>query len=293
MNDSPWDSLDPTDTSEPVVEKPRKSGLWKFLAWAGIAFGIIALTNVVTEAQSTKEVIGTCLGAAALIVPALLWFRYEKLDAKAYEEAAENARTYQFLTPEDRALLGGDPSTKPKLVKRRWGIVAFLALLTFSFGGTLLPDEETNNEHPAANADSKPTGNSEATTVTKTIHKTTTASSESTSSQANVPVDHPSNEAGISSLYASQEETYVTEQMPAYESPVPSSTFEEATVEPAPAPAVVPAPVQEPASAPSSGGTSYYANCSEARAAGAAPLYVGEAGYRSGLDRDGDGIACE
>jgi hypothetical protein len=37
----------------------------------------------------------------------------------------------------------------------------------------------------------------------------------------------------------------------------------------------------------------YYANCSEARAAGAAPLYRGDPGYRSGLDRDGDGVACE
>jgi hypothetical protein len=30
-----------------------------------------------------------------------------------------------------------------------------------------------------------------------------------------------------------------------------------------------------------------------ARAAGAAPLRVGEPGYRSGLDRDSDGVACE
>jgi hypothetical protein len=37
----------------------------------------------------------------------------------------------------------------------------------------------------------------------------------------------------------------------------------------------------------------YYANCSEARAAGAAPLHVGEPGYDSHLDRDGDGVACE
>ncbi|EJF40268.1 excalibur domain protein [Schaalia georgiae F0490] len=37
----------------------------------------------------------------------------------------------------------------------------------------------------------------------------------------------------------------------------------------------------------------YYANCSEARAAGAAPLYQGDPGYRPGLDRDKDGIACE
>ncbi|PRZ13949.1 excalibur calcium-binding domain-containing protein [Laceyella sediminis] len=37
----------------------------------------------------------------------------------------------------------------------------------------------------------------------------------------------------------------------------------------------------------------YYANCKEARAAGAAPLYKGEPGYASKLDRDGDGVACE
>ena len=45
----------------------------------------------------------------------------------------------------------------------------------------------------------------------------------------------------------------------------------------------------------SGGGSSgvYYANCKEARAAGAAPLYLGESGYRAELDRDHDGIACE
>ena len=36
-----------------------------------------------------------------------------------------------------------------------------------------------------------------------------------------------------------------------------------------------------------------YANCAEARAAGAAPIRRGEAGYSRKLDRDGDGIACE
>jgi hypothetical protein len=29
------------------------------------------------------------------------------------------------------------------------------------------------------------------------------------------------------------------------------------------------------------------------RAAGAAPLYRGQPGYSSKLDRDGDGVACE
>jgi LPXTG-motif cell wall-anchored protein len=36
-----------------------------------------------------------------------------------------------------------------------------------------------------------------------------------------------------------------------------------------------------------------YASCADAHAAGAAPMRVGEPGYRLGLDRDRDGVACE
>ena len=37
----------------------------------------------------------------------------------------------------------------------------------------------------------------------------------------------------------------------------------------------------------------YYPGCNEVRAAGRAPLYRGQPGYRIGMDGDGDGIACE
>ena len=40
-------------------------------------------------------------------------------------------------------------------------------------------------------------------------------------------------------------------------------------------------------------GGGYYANCSQVRAAGAAPIMAGDSGYSRRLDRDGDGIACE
>ena len=36
-----------------------------------------------------------------------------------------------------------------------------------------------------------------------------------------------------------------------------------------------------------------YANCTEARAAGAAPVRAGDPGYSRKLDRDGDGVGCE
>ncbi|EYT54882.1 hypothetical protein H490_0108410 [Leucobacter sp. UCD-THU] len=52
-----------------------------------------------------------------------------------------------------------------------------------------------------------------------------------------------------------------------------------------------PAPLAEVPPAPAA--TAYYANCTEVRAAGAAPLYSGSPGYSRKLDRDGDGVACE
>jgi len=84
-------------------------------------------------------------------------------------------------------------------------------------------------------------------------------------------------------------------------------------LDPAPAPtaeAVQPRRVAEPAEVPAErtarpqpatpdesagddGGDVYYKNCAAARAAGAAPIQVGEPGYRPALDRDGDGTACD
>lgn len=57
------------------------------------------------------------------------------------------------------------------------------------------------------------------------------------------------------------------------------------------------APPAERARAPQrvrgSAASAYYPNCAAARAAGVAPLRVGDSGYRVGLDRDRDGVACE
>jgi hypothetical protein len=68
--------------------------------------------------------------------------------------------------------------------------------------------------------------------------------------------------------------------------PPPPTTAPPTTAPPTTQAAPPPPPPPAPTSA-------YYANCDAARAAGAAPLYAGEPGYRSGLDRDGDGVACE
>jgi len=48
-----------------------------------------------------------------------------------------------------------------------------------------------------------------------------------------------------------------------------------------------------PARTRGGGSNVYYANCSAARAAGAAPVRRGDPGYAPHLDRDNDGIGCE
>jgi micrococcal nuclease len=82
------------------------------------------------------------------------------------------------------------------------------------------------------------------------------------------------------------------------DAPTPAPPAPPAAPAPAPAPAPaqqnpVPTPTEAQAPAPDNSSSVYYKNCTAAKAAGAAPLYLGEPGYRKALDRDGDGVACE
>ncbi|WP_159029839.1 excalibur calcium-binding domain-containing protein [Streptomyces marincola] len=74
----------------------------------------------------------------------------------------------------------------------------------------------------------------------------------------------------------------------------PDAQYAELRPEPPPVPTPsIPDPIEEPEDEAEAPGSAYYENCDAVRAAGQAPLYRGEPGYRSGLDRDDDGIACE
>ncbi|MBC2642554.1 MULTISPECIES: DUF1524 domain-containing protein [unclassified Rhodococcus (in: high G+C Gram-positive bacteria)] len=72
--------------------------------------------------------------------------------------------------------------------------------------------------------------------------------------------------------------------------PVPTTST---VPEPAPAPVPAPAPAPVPFVDTASPSDVYYKNCAAARAAGAAPVHIGEPGYGTHLDRDGDGVGCE
>lgn len=96
-------------------------------------------------------------------------------------------------------------------------------------------------------------------------------------------------------------ETVTVTASPSSKAPVQGfasvGTSKPATKKPAPKPAAKPATkkptVKATKKATPKPRAVYYKSCAAAKAAGAAPLRRGDPGYRSGLDRDGDGVACE
>jgi Flp pilus assembly pilin Flp len=54
-----------------------------------------------------------------------------------------------------------------------------------------------------------------------------------------------------------------------------------------------PGPPPPPAPGPGVPPVVHYADCDEVRAAGAAPIRVGDPGYSPAFDTDGDGVGCE
>lgn len=71
----------------------------------------------------------------------------------------------------------------------------------------------------------------------------------------------------------------------------PAQTFAQPPAYPPPQITIAPTALQENYTSPAE--VTYFRNCSEARAAGAAPVRTGDPGYAPHLDRDGDGAGCE
>lgn len=87
-------------------------------------------------------------------------------------------------------------------------------------------------------------------------------------------------------LTAADEPAAAAGPAPATAGPAPAATRPPAPSPTAGPPAPAPAPVPAPAGVP-------FENCTAARAAGAAPVRLGDPGYGRHLDRDGDGVGCE
>ena len=71
----------------------------------------------------------------------------------------------------------------------------------------------------------------------------------------------------------------------------PAIPFVQPAVYPPPMVRVTPTTLQENYAMPAE--VTYFSNCSDARAAGAAPVRSDDPGYGFHLDRDRDGVGCE
>jgi hypothetical protein len=184
---------------------------------------------------------------------------------------------------------GSGYSTAKK--RRKWPLVAAVAVVGFigvaAFtGGT--PEEETPVPVVATTSSSAPRTTTPTTTVTTKKTTPVTATPAPTTTTTNVPVVPLIPQVTTTTRYTPPPAPAYTPP-PATTPPAPAYTPPpEPVYTPPPAPAYTPPPVV--ADVPSS---VYYKSCSAARAAGAAPVYVGEAGYGTHLDRDGDGVGCE
>ncbi|OIR45772.1 excalibur calcium-binding domain-containing protein [Corynebacterium sp. NML130628] len=256
-------------TTQPQSQRSSSKTKTVF-AWITIAVGIILLFS---------GEIGGILLAAAFIMPGAWWMWCEAQDKKHYNEAQEAAANHEqlrkLLDPQRDSLvlnsMGDAPQFTP--VNRRWPVVWLTALVLFIAGGSLIPESEST-------LDTEPTPTSAAPTTTSTGSESTSAATTTTRTSTTTNSTHSS----------ASPSTTTTEETTAGIAKFADIPVEEPAQAPAPEPVIEQPVPAAPAPVPA---RVYYANCSEARAAGAAPIYEGQPGYSRKLDRDGDGIACE
>jgi hypothetical protein len=179
--------------------------------------------------------------------------------------------TQQFSMPDnwDRPT-GGSPYPQPPKKKRKWpwivaGVFALLVIV-----GLVAPTEDKAADTPKAVVET-------STPVITSPPRTTTTTPATTTPPTTTTTAAPSTSVVTSIV-----------EVPASRGIPDTST---ATWAPLPVVPQTSTPVYVPA-APNPG-SARYADCDEAKAAGVAPIYAGQPGYRAALDRDKDGIACD
>ncbi|MGW6122977.1 excalibur calcium-binding domain-containing protein [Nocardia sp. NPDC055165] len=171
------------------------------------------------------------------------------------------------------------PPRRPEK-KRRWPLLAGIGVAGV-LGLSVVAGLSDDNPSPAARTSPTSTPRVVESSTTAKPSTTTAAPTTTASTAPTTTIDLPP--SPIAPTTTAPTTTIAAPAPPPVIVPVPTTTVDL----PAPRVAAVPEP-EAPAPA-----SAYYKNCAAARAAGAAPLRTGDPGYRSGLDRDGDGVACE
>lgn len=276
-------------TTRPSITEPTYIAppIWKrALAWSGVVLGaLLVLSAAVAVGDGFRSVVGLALMGLASGVVGGWWMWCERKDKERADEdyqldlQADMAQRAMsgFVSPGALAPLAWDTPLVP--IKRRWALVGSFATALFLGAAVLMPSVE------AAPAQVATPPIPATSTVTVPAPVPTTGSAAPTSSPTSSSVeDTTATQAESRPLSPEFSEQDARRYVPPQQ--VAPATAPDTAPVPAPVYESVPAAASVPQSA-------YYANCSAARAAGAAPLMRGAPGYSPKLDRDNDGVACE
>ncbi|WP_083292350.1 excalibur calcium-binding domain-containing protein [Arthrobacter sp. SW1] len=207
------------------------------------------------------------------------------------------AKVSQLFVPETdpaHQVISGVPQ-RTRSVRSNFAVIAAGAALLFGLAACGSPgprDRSTADEPtPVVSASEEPSATPSPSATTASATPTPTPTPKATKPPA-VPGAAGAGAGAVVGGNVPAPLVKVPVQKPPAPAPKPAPPAPK-PVAPAPKP-VAPAPAPPkpavPAPAPPA---AYFSSCADARAAGAAPLYAGQPGYRAGLDRDKDGVACE
>ncbi|NOL62408.1 excalibur calcium-binding domain-containing protein [Corynebacterium ulcerans] len=172
-------------------------------------------------------------------------------------------------------------------LKRHWGKVTLASFIAFILGSALMPTTEASSDKTAPTTSTASTSSRVSPTssaASSTTSKTTPTSTSEWTSTARSTSKKPSATPKLPSSTEPAPQQFMAPPPPP--APMPTST-------PTPVPAQAPQQFVAPPPAPAPAQDVYFSSCKEARAAGYSHMRRGEPGYRSGLDGDNDGIACD
>ena len=170
-----------------------------------------------------------------------------------------------------------DTSAEEGKTRRKWPWIAGAAVVGLvAIAAATGAGKSEESTTPAATSSATAAATTTKSTVPSTTKTTTSSAPPTTTTATTLPTTTTT--VAIVPLVPQVPETTTTPYVPPAPAYTPPKTTEPAYVPP-------------PAKVPDAG--VYYANCAAVRAAGAAPIYRGDPGYSSKLDRDGDGVACE
>lgn len=272
----------------------RTPGLFgQSVAWLTVICGGLWILAGMSGDQEPAGMVALALVGLAFLIPSLWWLRCASKDNKAvkhYEDTVRtNAYLAQFLTEADQVVIQGMGTPRPpEKTPRHWpGVIALSAVL-FIASVILMPVEEDP-------APTEPVAN----TTTSSSATSSTRSSAALSTTRNTEAEASRASAAAASRSAEAAEREAAERARAEEAARLQREAEEAErariaeqqrleQEQQQHQFVAPARAPEPAPA-----AAYYKNCTAVWNAIGSPIYAGQPGYDSHLDRDGDGIGCE